>query len=140
MTQAPTLTRAPEPPVPFETEQQQPVCAFCGQQTRLAHCDDCGVPFCRRHGRHGRCRDCSVQVWLIPSAPDISLARACLGIGVVGTVTAVGALIGVVLSTLMRLLVPDLSRGLVEAIGATIAFGLGWWWYATVGQSWMVDD
>jgi hypothetical protein len=61
-------------------------------------------------------------------------------VGMVGMLTALGALLGSGLDALARHFWPGLAPGIVPSAAAVVGFGAGWCWFATVGQRWLDED
>jgi hypothetical protein len=133
-------TKRFEPPNTEPVPQPATRCAFCSTAAFVQLCIDCGTQFCRRHGRRDLCQECRLEAWLIPTAPDAHWARVGLMVGMVGMLTALGAILGNGLDALARHFWPGLAPGIVAPIAAIVGFGAGWWWFATVGDRWLAED
>jgi hypothetical protein len=61
-------------------------------------------------------------------------------VGMVGMLTALGAILGTGIDALARLFWSGLAPGIIPVTAALLGFGAGWCWFATVGQRWLDED
>jgi hypothetical protein len=101
---------------------------------------ECDAHFCARHGQHGRCQECRLEAWLTPKTPDAGWARIGLMVGMVGMLTALGAILGTGIDALARQFWSGLAPGITPVTLALVGFGAGWCWFGTVGQRWLDED